>query len=205
MEIKKFEKKALEESPWISLNFPREIGRQLQQDERYLAMHRASEACDGDLELQNLIGEFNLKRMAINNESNQETPDEAKLQELNNDLRLIYTQVMQNENIAELQRCQAGSGCPAEPRECHHQPVRGRRRPRYRRLRGNRAAAATAAPAAAATEFSRAKWPTHRPHRRAQRFEKQHREHAGGCGCAGSVRMLFQSGLEATTWRISLP
>ena len=81
------------------IELSREIGRQLQQDERYLAMHKASEACDGDLELQNLIGEFNLKRMAINNESNQETPDEAKLQELNNDLRLIYTQVMQNENM----------------------------------------------------------------------------------------------------------
>ena len=63
----------MEEMDIIELT--REIGRQLQKDERYLAMRAASEACDGDAVLQNLIGDFNLKRMAINNEANKEVRD----------------------------------------------------------------------------------------------------------------------------------
>lgn len=87
----------MEEMDIIELT--REIGRQLQKDERYLAMRAASEACDGDAILQNLIGDFNLKRMAINNEANKEVRDDAKLQELNNELRLVYGEIMQNGNM----------------------------------------------------------------------------------------------------------
>lgn len=81
------------------IELTREIGRELQKDERYLAMRKASEDCDGDAVLQNMIGDFNLKRMAINNEANKDERDDDKLQQLNNELRLLYGQIMQNDHM----------------------------------------------------------------------------------------------------------
>ena len=50
------------------IELARELGKAIQQDERFLAMQIARQNSDNDDELQQLIGEFNLKRMAINNE-----------------------------------------------------------------------------------------------------------------------------------------
>lgn len=47
------------------IELAREIGRELQKDERYLNMRTVSAQCDKDEELQELIGEFNLKWIAI--------------------------------------------------------------------------------------------------------------------------------------------
>lgn len=81
------------------IELAREIGRQLQKDERYIAMEIARQASDDDEELQKLISEFNLKRIAINNEAMSPERDDEKLRELNKDMRSAYTQIMQNENM----------------------------------------------------------------------------------------------------------
>lgn len=81
------------------ISLTREIGKELQKDERYLNMQLAKQNSDEDQQLQNLIGEFNLKRMAINNEAQKEEQDQEKMQTLNQELRGIYTQVMQNPNM----------------------------------------------------------------------------------------------------------
>ena len=47
------------------IEMTRELGRALQNDERYIAMMSARQASDEDQALQEAIGEFNLKRMAI--------------------------------------------------------------------------------------------------------------------------------------------
>mgnify|MGYP000745950330 FL=1 len=54
------------------IELAREIGRELQKDESYLNMQLARQASDEDQALQDAIGEFNLKRMAINNEAQKE-------------------------------------------------------------------------------------------------------------------------------------
>lgn len=77
------------------IELARELGKAIQQDERFLAMQIARQNSDNDDELQQLIGEFNLKRMAINNEAAKENRDEAKLQQLNSELRETYAKVMQ--------------------------------------------------------------------------------------------------------------
>jgi Uncharacterized conserved protein len=81
------------------ISLAREIGKELQKDERYLNMQIAQQNTDGDQELQNLIGEFNLKRMAINNEAQKDTQDQEKMQALNQELRAVYAQIMQNSNM----------------------------------------------------------------------------------------------------------
>lgn len=81
------------------LEHARAIGRQIQIDDRYLALRAAQEASDADGDLQQLIGEFNLKRLAIDNESAAENRDNEKLAQYNRELRAIYAQIMSNENM----------------------------------------------------------------------------------------------------------
>ena len=45
---------------------------------RYLALRLASQSADEDVALQGLIGEFNLKKLAINNEAGKAERDEEK-------------------------------------------------------------------------------------------------------------------------------
>lgn len=77
----------------------RELGKALQADERYQAMRKAQHESDEDASLQQLIGEFNLKRMAINNEAQKEDRSEETIQRLNNELREVYADIMRNEHM----------------------------------------------------------------------------------------------------------
>ncbi len=82
------------------IKLAREIGKEIQQDEAYIKMRLAQQVSEEDEGLQNLVGEFNLKRMAINNEASKVDRDDEKLQELNKEMRHIYAEIMQNENMA---------------------------------------------------------------------------------------------------------
>ena len=82
------------------IEMTRELGKKLQAEESYIAMRTAQQVCDEDEGLQNLIGEFNLKRMAINNEAQKEDRNEETLKRLNEEFRSVYAQIMQNENMA---------------------------------------------------------------------------------------------------------
>ena len=44
----------------------RQLGKAIQQDERYLRLMVAQQMNDSDEELQSLIGKFNLKRIDLN-------------------------------------------------------------------------------------------------------------------------------------------
>lgn len=77
----------------------RELGKSIQEQECYIALKEAEKKADADTELQNLIGEFNLKRMAINNEAQKSDRDEQKVQKLNEEMREVYSKIMSNENM----------------------------------------------------------------------------------------------------------
>lgn len=83
------------------IELAREIGKELQKDQKYLDLQVARQLSDEDEALQNAIGEFNLKRMAINNEVQKEDRSEEKLQKLNEELRTIYSGIMENENMVK--------------------------------------------------------------------------------------------------------
>lgn len=79
----------------------KELGHAIQADERFMKAQMAQAAADEDKALQELIGEFNLKRMAINTEAAKgEEQDEAKMRTLNEELREVYARVMANESMA---------------------------------------------------------------------------------------------------------
>lgn len=81
------------------IKFTRELGKALQQDERYLNFKVAKQTNDEDETLQNLIGEFNLTRMNLNEEIQKGEPDEKKVEDLNKKLRELYNSVMENPNM----------------------------------------------------------------------------------------------------------
>lgn len=82
------------------INLTREVAKALQQDERYIKMQIAKEKSDNDRNLQELIGEFNLKRIAITNETKKENVDNEKIKALNEELKSCYANIMDNENMA---------------------------------------------------------------------------------------------------------
>lgn len=81
------------------IELAREIGRKIQDDERFIEMQIAKQKSDSDEVLQNAINEFNLKKLSINNEASKENVDQEKLRELNEQLRAIYNSIVSNENM----------------------------------------------------------------------------------------------------------
>lgn len=77
----------------------RELGAAIQQDERYLAFAEAKKANDEDAALNELIGKLNLIQMSYQNESEKETVDEKKLEQLDSDFRNVYGEIMLNESM----------------------------------------------------------------------------------------------------------
>ena len=85
------------------IELAKSLGKELQQDERYLAFRKAAEANDADQALQNLIGQFNLKRLDIGNEQDKPEPDSARIDALNAEMKKLYSEIMSNQNMLAYQ------------------------------------------------------------------------------------------------------
>ena len=79
----------------------RELGKAIQQDERYKRIDAAKKANDADSVLQDLIVKFNMKRSELSTEMAQENKDPEKLNALDKELKELYSEVMANENMVE--------------------------------------------------------------------------------------------------------
>lgn len=66
----------------------------LQTDARYLALDAARRANDDDKALQDMIGEFNLARMDLNNEISKDERDDARVAQLNEQVSKLYGEIM---------------------------------------------------------------------------------------------------------------
>lgn len=71
----------------------------LQQDPRYLSLEFTRKANDNDEALQDMISEFNLARMNLNNEITQEERSDARIAELNEKVNSLYGQIMGHEGM----------------------------------------------------------------------------------------------------------
>ena len=96
----------------------------LQTDPRYVILDQARKANDKDEELQNLIGEFNLARMDLNNEiSKSERSDEriaeltAQRDEVSKKHTLLFTQAMDASKTAEQLQDESTAALEASIRE----------------------------------------------------------------------------------------
>ena len=81
----------------------------MQTDPRYLELDAARRENDMDEELQNLIGEFNLARLDLNNEASKMESDAARIEELNKRVNDLYSQIMASEGIVRYNTAKAES------------------------------------------------------------------------------------------------
>ena len=78
------------------IEMTRELGKALQQDERFIAYQLATQANDQDQELQNLISEFEGMRKELNYEITKDDKDTDRIKELDEGIKAHYQQIMQN-------------------------------------------------------------------------------------------------------------
>ena len=83
------------------------LGKELQKDDRYLAFRKASEVNDNDEALQQLIGEFNLKRLDLGNEEDKDEHDEDRVKALGEEVRALYSQIMAHDSMRQYQAARA--------------------------------------------------------------------------------------------------
>ena len=89
------------------LEMAKQLGRELQKDERYLAFRKASEENDNDTALQNLIAQFNQKRLDLGNAEDAQEQDEDRVKALGEEVRGLYSQIMANDAMRKYQAVRA--------------------------------------------------------------------------------------------------
>jgi len=81
------------------IKMARDLGAELQKDDTYTAHAVAKAAADSDEKLQEQIGNFNLKKIALGQEIQKGEKDEAKVAELNAEVKELYGTIMQNPSM----------------------------------------------------------------------------------------------------------
>lgn len=88
-----------------TIRLARLLGKHLQETAAYKQMQMSRAAVDDDKALQNLIGEFNLKRMNFNQimsadpDKAESDENKAKIQKLNEEIQKLYSDIMLNPNM----------------------------------------------------------------------------------------------------------
>jgi len=72
----------------------RELGKAIQQDERFIRYAKARLENENNKELQAAIGEFNIIRMELDREVAADEKNDDKVKELNEKLRRVYGEIM---------------------------------------------------------------------------------------------------------------
>lgn len=85
------------------IQLTRELGVAIQNDNRYIEYMKAKEANDKDTELQDLIGDFNLKRQQLSLEMNKgkDEKNPEKITELNKEMQGLYGSIMGNQQMID--------------------------------------------------------------------------------------------------------
>jgi cell fate (sporulation/competence/biofilm development) regulator YlbF (YheA/YmcA/DUF963 family) len=78
----------------------RELGKKIQSDKRYEDYQREKKNCDEDTELQNLISEFNLKRMSYEYSQKNGTDDE-KIKKTEEEINQLYSQITSSQTMID--------------------------------------------------------------------------------------------------------
>lgn len=81
------------------IKMTRELGKAIQQDERYVAYNLAKTANDNDTELQTLISDFDKKRNSLNEEVCKEDKNTDMIKALDEDIKDLYGRIMSNPNM----------------------------------------------------------------------------------------------------------
>ena len=72
------------------------LGEAIKQSVEYTDYQKAKTSHDDDSELQQLINEFNLKKMAVMQEMKKEPKDDVRVEQLQSEMRIVYADIMKN-------------------------------------------------------------------------------------------------------------
>lgn len=89
------------------IELTRELGKAIQADERFVRYNKARLANDNDTDLQNSIGQFNIKRMELEKAVGDENKDQEKVKVLNEELRKLYGDIMSSAAMVEYNTAKA--------------------------------------------------------------------------------------------------
>lgn len=81
------------------IELTRELGKAIQQDDRYIAYNLAKQVNDNDSELQADIERFSHLRDDLNKAMCEENKDGDKLQKIDEELKAVYQKIMSNKNM----------------------------------------------------------------------------------------------------------
>lgn len=81
------------------IELTRELGKAIQQDDRYIAYNLAKQVNDNDSELQDDIERFSQLRDDLNKAMCEENKDGDKLQKIDEELKAVYQKIMSNKNM----------------------------------------------------------------------------------------------------------
>lgn len=82
-----------------ALLMARELGKAIQKEDFYQQLQTAKANNDLDAELQNLIGEFNVKRMAMGEENAKPEKNSEAIAKLDSEIKNLYRDIMENEHM----------------------------------------------------------------------------------------------------------
>lgn len=75
------------------------LGKAIQESDAYTQMDEARKKSDKNMELQEKISNFNLKKIALNREATRQERDNEKITKLDKEMREIYQQIMVEEDM----------------------------------------------------------------------------------------------------------
>lgn len=90
------------------IKLTRELGKAIQQDERYLKFVTAREANEKDDELNELVGKMQLVHMSYQHEASKEDANEQKLQAYEEEFMGLREKIMKNENMINYEAARMG-------------------------------------------------------------------------------------------------
>lgn len=81
------------------IELTRELGKAIQQDDRYIAYSLAKQVNDDDKELNADIEKFTNLRLELTNVMSCEDKDTDKIKQLDEDIKATYKKIMNNKNM----------------------------------------------------------------------------------------------------------
>ena len=74
----------------------RELGKAIAESEEFAELEKARVRSDANLELQEKISNFNLKKIALNRETNRDNKDSEKIAKFDREMREAYQKIMED-------------------------------------------------------------------------------------------------------------
>ncbi|MBQ8960465.1 MAG: YlbF family regulator [Ruminococcus sp.] len=81
------------------IEMTRELGKALQNDDRYIAYSLSKQACDNNEELQKMIASFEDLRSQLNAEIIKDDKDTDRIKELDQSIKSTYQKIMNDRNM----------------------------------------------------------------------------------------------------------